>query len=51
MNALSLVLALALFIGILHYNVSSHPLVFTLLSIMLLIHLTNHIDVVHTVKK
>lgn len=42
MNSISVALTLALFIGILQYNVSTNPLVFTLLSILLLVHLTNH---------
>ncbi len=43
MNLISVALALALFIGILQYDVSSNPLVFTLLSILLLVHLSNHV--------
>ncbi len=42
MNLVSMALTLALFIGILQYNVSSNPLVFTLLSVLLLVHLSNH---------
>ncbi len=45
MNGTSLALALALSIGLIHFNFSSNPIVFTLLSIVSLVHLTNHMHV------
>ena len=49
MNALSLALALALIIGLLQYDVSTNPLVFTLLSVLLVMHISNHFWLDHKV--
>lgn len=42
MKLVSVALAVALFIGLIQYNATASPLVFTLLSILLVVHLSNH---------
>ena len=47
MNGISLVLALALIIGIVQFNAANNPLALTFLGIILVIHITNHTWVAH----